>query len=358
MVYLIQGFISSNAPIHIADGEDKNNDGKFVATSRTRIVVDGKSQQIPVIKSGTFRGGLRRAASDLILEACHAHGVRMNAATLNTLRHGATNAAITRDEARSSDYKDFYGNPHMGIFGGGPIMGQGFLQIGRLYPVCAETLAKGLVPTSEYDNELKAWALVEVTKSFSKIDMVKAPDDRFSEFAADLDEATDNILAADLGRRVKRDTKAEPTAPEAEALPDSKLRSANIIAYQAILPGVDFYLDLALRPAPSGRPKDFHAGYLIEALCNFFNNHRVGGIVREGFGTFNLNGIAQNVTINDAPLFELHKKTLIPAAGLAEELVDAYHAWARNGKAWSVEELSRATGIAVAKRGRPMKEAA
>lgn len=357
MTYAIQGFIISSAPIHIADGEGgSDREGKYVATSQSRIVFENDNPKVPVIKSGTFRGGLRRAASDLIIEACAAHNVRVNAATLNTLRHGSTNAAISRDRAVSDDYKAFYANPHMGAFGGGPIMGSGFLRIGKLYPVCQETLGTGLVPPSEHDNGLKGWMLLERTTGYPKLDMVLSPNDRFSEFVEDHDQARDSILAADLGRRAKRSAKGDE--PEVAPTTESKQRSSNVIAHESVLAGTAFFLDVALKPAPSGRPTDIHAGYLIEALAHFFNNYCIGGILREGYGTFNLNSVAQGLTINDAPLFELVQGSLVPAPGLSEDLVDAYHDWARNGEAWSVEELSRATGIEVGKRGRPVKEAA
>lgn len=359
MDYLIKGFLTTSSPIHISSGEKTTKSrGKYVSTTHAPIIANGRKCEIPVVNSGTLRGGLRRAASDLIFEACHAHGVRMDSATLNTLRHGATNAAIARSEARSSDFKEIYNNPHMGIFGGGPVMAAGFLQIGRLYPVCAETLAAGLVPSSHHDTELEGWQITDTTTGYPKIDMIKSPEDRFAEFATDHDESVDMILSADLGRRAKKGDKPVTDGAEVEPEQSSKLRSSNIISYEWILPGSVFYLDVSLRPTPSGRPTDVHAGYLIEALCNYFNNHRVGGIRREGFGAFNLNSIAENVTINDELLFDVHAGTLIPAPGLAEDLVQAYHTWANNGEAWSVEELSRATGIAVAKRGRPAKVAA
>jgi len=330
----INGYIQTIAPIHITDSTEGNATG--IATMPIPDYESGRTSRVPGVKGTVLRGMLRKTADDIANEQMVRHGVRVPMEVFNALRHGSTSGRMTKEPMKASAFDIMRGHPIMGLFGGGPRSSTGVLITPWMLPLCKETLGAAMVPADDrIENPMAAFQLVAEDTMYPRSDVIYKSEAIFEEVIEDFDAKTDEMVAADVGRRVGKDS-GEAT--------ESTLRSSNLLTYRFMVPNVLLYLDLKVaRSAP-----DHVKGFLLVTLARAFNVNRVGGMQRIGMGNdaFNLGSVATNVKLDGDPLFDWdgHDLTVVED-GEAARLVAAFDAWHDDGRAWTAEALWEATGF-------------
>lgn len=330
----ITGYIQTTAPIHITDSTEGNATG--IATMPIPDHETGRTTRVPGIKGTVLRGMLRKTADDIANEQMARHGVRVPMEVFNALRHGSNSGRMTKEPMKASAFDVMRGHPLMGLFGGGPRSSTGLLTTPWMYPLTKETLAAGMVPADErIENPMEAFRLIAEDSMYPKTDAIHKAEAVFEEVIEDFDVKSDEMIAADVGRRVGKDD-GEGT--------ESTLRSSNLLTYRFMVPNVLLHLNLSVaRSAP-----DHVKGFLLVTLARALNVNRVGGMQRIGMGenSFSLGSVAANVKLDGETLFEWdgHELT-ISEDGEAARLKAAFDVWHDDGRAWTADALWEATGF-------------
>lgn len=330
----INGYIQTTAPIHITDSTEGNATG--IATMPIPDYESGRTSRVPGVKGTVLRGMLRKTADDIANEQMLRHGVKVPMEVFNALRHGSTSGRMTKEPMKASAFDVMRGHPIMGLFGGGPRSSTGMLVTPWMLPLCKETLAANMVPADDrIENPMPAYQLVGEDTMYPKTDVIYKSEAVFEQVIEDFNDKTDEMVAADVGRRMGKDS-GEGT--------ESTLRSSNLLTYRFMVPNVLLNLDLSVaKSAP-----DHVKGFLLVALARALNANRVGGMQRIGMGenAFNLGSVAANVRLDGEKLFDWdgHELT-ISEDGEAARLKAAFDLWHDDGKAWTVQSLWDATGF-------------
>jgi len=330
----ITGYIQTTAPIHITDSTEGNATG--IATMPIPDHQTGRTSRIPGIKGTVLRGMLRKTASDIANEEMLRHGVRVPMEVFNALRHGSTSGRMTKEPMRASAFDVMRGHPIMGLFGGGPRSSTGLLVTPWMLPLCKETIDAAMVPADDrIENPMAGFQLVAEDTMYPRLDIVHKAEAIFEEVIEDFDAKSDEIIAADVGRRTGK-TSGEET--------ESTLRGSNLLTYRYMVPNVLLHLNLSVaKSAP-----DHVKGFLLIVMAQAFNANRIGGMQRIGMGenAFNLASVAANVKLDGERLFDWDGHDLtIAEGGEAARLADAFDVWHQDGKAWTSEALWEATGF-------------
>ena len=330
----ITGYIQTVAPIHITDSTEGNSTG--IATMPIPDHETGRTSRVPGIKGTVLRGMLRKTADDIANEQMARHGVRIPMEVFNALRHGSTSGRMTKEPMKAAAFDVMRGHPIMGLFGGGPRSSTGLVTTPWMYPLCRETLAAGMVPPDDrIENPIAAFMLIGEDTMYPRVDVIYRNEGVFEQVIDDFDAKSDEMIAADVGRRTGKDT-GEGT--------ESTLRSSNLLTYKFLVPNVLLHLDLSVaKSAP-----DHVKGFLLVVLERALNANRVGGMQRIGMGegAFNLGSVAANVKLDGAKLFDWdgHELTIVEDGDPAR-LKAAFDAWHDDGRAWTAESLWEATGF-------------
>lgn len=330
----ITGYIQTTAPIHITDTTDGNATG--IATMPVPDYESGRTTRVPGVKGTVLRGMLRKTADDIANEQMVRHGVRVPMEVFNALRHGSTSGRMTKEPMKASAFDVMRGHPIMGLFGGGPRSSTGLLTTPWMYPLCRETLGASMVPADDrIENPMAAFQLVGEDTMYPRSDVIYKAETIFEEVIEDFDAKSDEMVAADVGRRVGKDS-GEAT--------ESTLRSSNLLTYRFMVPNVLLHLNLSVkRDAP-----DHVKGFLLVTLARALNANRVGGMQRIGMGedAFNLGSAAANLKLDGETLFDWdgHELT-VSEDGEAARLKAAFDVWHDDGRAWTAEALWEATGF-------------
>lgn len=337
----ITGWLHTVRPIHVASPAKA---GEGNATSVTVEAIPdpttGRIDRVPIVPSTLFRGQLRRAASDIAAAEMAANGVRVSAEVFNAMRHGSNSGRLTNEAVAPGAFRVQREHPLMGMFGGGPRQGAGgALSVGPLYPLCQETVSRGIVPEDpDVENPPMGSRLVGEATTFPVIDMARDDQPTYGPAIDNLDQSVDEMIAADVQRRLRKG--AEPGEGEG---PTSTMRSSNLLVHRYMVPGVRLRLSLKTQGAVPAAD-----GLLILSLLDVLNRNEVGGMRRVGYGVdvYSLGQAARSIRIDGEPMFEFDGDMLsIAPGGRAAELVDAYRAWSRDGAAWTRDDLWRATGF-------------
>ena len=332
----ISGYLQTVRPVHIASQTDGNATG--IATEPVPNFVTGQINRIPIIPATVLRGALRRATTDIASQEMAENGVRVPIEVLNAMRHGSNSGRMVNEPLPPSFFSMQREHPLMGLYGGGPRQGSGGqLRVAPLYPLCDETASNSMVPPHPaVETTIPGYRLTAETNMYPGLDIMKSDDPVFGRIVEDKDAKIDEIIAADVARRLRKGGDGEG--------PESTLRSTNLISHKYMIPGVLLHLDLKI----DDRANDQTKGLLIISLLRFLSTNEIGGMKRVGYGSdvFNLGGAAANVLLDGEPAFEWDGTDLSLAAGSeAERLAGAYHAWSDGGKAWTTESLWKATGF-------------
>lgn len=329
----IKGYIKTNAPIHISDGTDGN--ATATATHPIPNLETGRMDRIPGIKGTVLRGLLRKTADDIVNEQLVRHGVRIPMEVFNALRHGSTSGKMTKESGRVSIFDAIRGHPVMGLFGGGPRSSRGLLVTPWMLPFCQEALAAEMVPEMDGVEPMRGFQLIGEDVMYPKLDVMLDPEPEYAQVIEDYDAKTDEIIAADLGRR-----EGKKSGEGSE----STLRSSNLLTYKYMMANVMLHLDLTVEDSAPDHLK----GFLLVVLARALNLNEVGGMQRVGIGkdVFSLRSVANNVLLDGEQAFEWDGQSLVVATnGKAAELKAAFDAWHDDGRAWTAETLWAATGF-------------
>lgn len=333
----ISGYLKTVRGLHIAAATDKNTTG--VASEPILDLMTGRTQRVAFIPATVLRGKLRRVASDIADEQMQKHGVRIPLEVFNALRHGSNSGRMTNDPVAPAFFNAQKAHPIMGLFGGGPRQGAGgALRTAPLYPLTTETVAAGIVPADmAIENPPQAFVLTNEAFMYPRLDVMRDANPEFDAVVENLDEKIDEIIAADVARRVRKSGGEESSEPE------STLRGSNLLAYKYMIPGVMLYLDFKVDP----RAPDHVKGFFLETLVRMLNSNEIGGMQRIGIGAdvFDLASAAAKIKLDGEPLFDWDGHKLSLNAGEAGRLQAAYELWNDGGKAWTSESLWDATGF-------------
>ncbi len=352
----ISGYLSLISPIHITLNTDKNK--TYIVTRPVFDYESGNKAHIPGISATHLRGGLRRVASQIYIEQYRARGMKIPTELLNSQRHGSTNGLLDTDAKRPIDFMAQVADPIMAIFGGGPRMLSGHSAIKWALALTSESYKSGMVPMhplANMDKLPEAFKLVGTSTMYPRLDIMKGMD--FSEVLSNYVEVIETIIKADLERQAKNIKKAENEALKKAIGDNSKTvneldsgdkgRGSNLLEYEYIIPNTILFFDVSIDEQLADHVK----GFFLEVLRRFFNENRIGGMQRIGFGedVFNKEQIC-NLTWGDEHPFQLRgdgssAEITLVKTGKAAKVMAAYEAWLDDSAAWDLKFLFDASGF-------------
>lgn len=364
----IQGLLQTTCPIHLAVDANslQNGDAKGTETGTYHSPVfnpeTGKINQVPGISATHLRGCLRHLAHDIYIEQYRARGITISANLFNSQRHGSANGAIARDDMQVQTFLDQRQDPLAACFGGGPRMLPGAVSTAAALVICKETANRPHIAKFGHissENLPFAFQFVGHDHGFNKIDMVHGLD--ASDILNDYVEAVQAFIAASDERKTTK--AAENAEPSVGAKPKAKkkteralnedgtkvsyLRARNIINFQYLIEGSLLPIDLRCDNAMPEHVK----GFFIEVARRFFEEGRIGGMQRLGFGinAFNLETVA-NLMLDGSPLFFVEGEEVRVLSGTeARRYHDAFAAWRDSDASWAPERLYKGIGMEVGK---------
>lgn len=340
----ISGYIHTLSPIHIADSTESNL--TRIATFPVYEIASGRPANVPGIKSTLLRGLLRKVASDFVFDHLLQRGIRVPLELYIALRHGGDAGRRTIASARPELFDVAAGHPIMGLFGGGPRCASGTLRVPWMLPLCIETVASKLVPGHPDVEKLPyARQLIKIETIYPKLDILHGADFKYESIIENFDSGTDEIISADMARRLRKAAAPDADSGNDNAEAESKLRSSNLVSFEFLVPGVLLYLNISVNETAPDHIK----GFLLYILAKALNENRIGGLQRIGHGvdTFNLPSAAANLKLpDDEPVFDWDGERLtIVQGGKSAQLAAAFDAWHRDGEAWTRESLWEASGF-------------
>lgn len=313
-------------------------DGKPLTRTMTfnAIQNDGTMvRDIPFMPGNGLRGRLRRCATEFIFKKFkEIYGSDMESKfTIDTF-HGMTCGAVTGVPTSSiasvSGIQKEYNHVFLGLFGGGPNITPGKYSVSDLIPVCAITQQIGSVPSdidtlpvmkTYSDGESKnreisststdlgrGNGLTNIYHIFRKDDVVNGnfivPLDQFTDFDGDAQAWLQEIAGKKEG--------------------ESKISVSNMVAFEAIMPGVNMWFDMTIQDATKEQ-----FGLMLNSLLILARDKKLGGHVSMGLGQFNALDLKINLQGESIPLFvmkhdTLHLNTDEPLIEEADEAINAF----------------------------------
>lgn len=347
----IHGIVPLASPLHIADGNRQGYDpetgreaSNITATQRAAVMTPDGRKYIPCMDPGPLRGRIRRKASDRIIDAFLARGAQMSLGLFTAIRHGATSGEITRSSIDPRELLNVRKNPFFGLFGGGPRMIASLLITEPTYTACAEYYTSGLADVDEVpESAHSGYSYLEIERSYPAWDIMRRPDNRFGAVIANFDESMDEMLLDGAAKRqAKRAKKDEKKGDKPEEKPADAMRTSNIIAHEAVIAGTPMAFSIRTHRDTPPEAK----GQLLVALADALNEGSFGGVVRNGYGNYNLKKAAENLKVGGETVFEYNADAdMIFPAGAGEEYEIAFNEWEKGGDAWINPEVWIAAGF-------------
>lgn len=301
----VEGLLTLETPLHIGSFEEKQKTATRTATLMTALA--GSLQNVPVIPSSTFRGGLRRAAASLLIKKLG----KVNINQFQLLTTGSGPNARLADQSsddvplRIKAKNDLY----MGIFGGGPSLFSSGYAARHAYPNDEQLVYSGIVPAHFEANRIRvqfpenysdgylealcksihARKVDEIVNARSEtLGAIEGGNDAIAAYvnatgAAQEERAETKKLVASLKLKLSGSTPDErrelnQQIAELEAA-NTKQTISNLIEYMAIPAGVSMYVRIDLSEYLS----DGQIYFLMQCLADMLDRP-IGGKSSAGLG--------------------------------------------------------------------------
>lgn len=276
-------------------GKDESGAFPLTRTSMLPVVVNGKVDRYPVIPANTLRGGLRRAAADLIIDGLVARGATLTLAAWQGLRAGAVHGHPDGADPSISEFEHAMSHPYMGLFGGSPKMIPSKFRLDTAWPVVQELVDAGIVPpgcdrnvlflakAEGADKEKGEQKEKPARRVLVGYQWVRRTDDGLSMVAyeglqrvvsdpAELVDAWQTLFS-----RSSEEEKAAAKKSE-----EGKLNGLRALtAMEFIMPGVPMSFHASTESASLAQD-----GVFLLALRKMVQKQRLGATTRHGFGRF------------------------------------------------------------------------
>jgi len=292
MLHLV-GTITATTHVHQTD---PNKEGNLSRTIKTYAW--GKDQirrQIPFITGNSIRGMLRRAATELTLDAVN---VPISRPMFSVLTTGKTTRKDIGMVPSTRSMIEAGNNVFAGLFGGGGYMIPSRYSMGPLVPMvewCQDwlhpSLREKMIPmdklTYKVNDVTRDVPLVTELILTSRDDLLAGKGaNRIEDYQSSVDAWIAEVTA---GRVAKATDKAEKL--EAKKRGDkpvagpTKAISVDVSGYnliEAMLPGTPLQFWMRLKPSAN----DAQVGLMLMAVRDWANANVIGGASARGFGRF------------------------------------------------------------------------
>jgi CRISPR type IV-associated protein Csf2 len=327
--YLLNGFIRLTSPLHIASPEEKRYDpahdrfafggGNATVTGIQKMklpkaveykrknekgeeVTENFQPEIPVIAGNNLNGRLRRIATQIVLEKFREKKLLVNDLHVYS---GMTCGAVTGKPEGSTilfdEYRKYRNHVFVGIFGGGPRMLRRNARIHNSIPVTADTLnlmySEGSPARhpglSGVENSVQD-VIVPPKVSMTQVWLFNRKDDL--EMLTDVDLLTDTFdgYVSKVRERQKMIVEEkEKLRAKGKGENDSKTTTRTYSCLEFVIPGINFPLTVEMDL------NEAQVGLYLLSLERFTQRERLGGIVRNGFGCFNLENVCLTTETGD-----------------------------------------------------------
>lgn len=140
----IEVAVSLTAPLHVAYPGGAANG--MQRTTRERVLADKIIYALPIYPANGFRGGLRRAIANLVIDNITAVDGPMSADVYRGLLCGAASGSLDLTPRSIEEVVRCRKHVYMGLFGGGARMQESLYAVGDMVPVCDISIMTGRVP--------------------------------------------------------------------------------------------------------------------------------------------------------------------------------------------------------------------
>lgn len=258
-------------------------------------------RHIPFLPGNGLRGRLRRYGSKYIFKKFEElHGNSKDQKFTIESFHGMTSGAVTGSPLNSSglikQIQKERDHVFLGLFGGGPTLTRSAYMVSDLIPICGLTKQLKMVGTdlevgiAEHDNASHGDTTEGLTGFYHIFRRDDLLDGKYQEFEGQISNFEHDgqtwlttVAKADGGR--------------------SKEAISNMVAVEAIVPGVNMWFELRLEK--NVLPEQF--GLMLQSLRELVNDNRLGGWTRAGFGRFDPSHLKLIINNEEIPLFPTKK---------------------------------------------------
>lgn len=244
-------------------------------TSKLPLHVAGERVLVPVVPANTLRGGLRRAAADLILESFRARGLRITMSTWQGLRAGAVHGHPDGADPSIEEAMAAANDPYLGLFGGSARMVPSRVRIDTGWPVVSQLVEAGIIPPGADGSVLthlpeKGWASQLLGYQWCR----RGDDALMVGNATRLNDVlSDPVAVVDAWRQL--------FGSSAEKGDTGIIGLRALTAIEFIVPGVSVAFNAELSGATPEQ-----GGLFLLALRAYCRAQKIGAATRHGFGRF------------------------------------------------------------------------
>lgn len=270
-----------------AEGFEEELEGTEEAPKRRGV---GGQERAPYIPANTLKNRLRRVAAKVVYDAIQKRGEKLSLETYHGMMCGAATGQPGKmqglNEAREAST-----NPFLGIFGGGPRMAHGAIQVRPAFPIVQETISASIVP-GKYAEQMSPLPLYACTTAvfFRRVDDVLEFRDPYAERIIDNYEEAVREWQKAVGENAEARKKQRAERQESGKTAGDKKGGAKKMSLQSfqaredVIPGIPFYFRLTLDLTNVGMAG---AGLLLQALNRFaLEDGQIGGKKSLGCGFF------------------------------------------------------------------------
>lgn len=255
--------------------------------SRTRTMkmiaqsMDGETKlvYVPIIPSNTMRNLLRRSMLKNVLEPALAGSVQLSVGAYAAIYSGN---ATGNPDGKPSSFDETVENrnhPFLGLFGGGPRMLEGRLQVDSLYPIHSNSTA---VIGDGFESDLISGNITEIVWTRRVDPLTKITDTDDIEIIKGGAGAVNEWINAWFINAAEKKKASKTDATDI----DKVARGLNAFnAHEVVVPGVRWVWRITV-----DRPNDAQVGLILTALSQM-DKLRIAGGHSKGYGRFAISSI-------------------------------------------------------------------
>lgn len=319
MSVVFQGILTTTTPLHIASADSARiNEGQLVYGEKAKgkpftrvtrmpshlnsplVSMSGDEPkeypfaELPVINGNTLRGRLRREMAGAVLDSLVERGETISLDLLHILTCGAATGAPSGNmDIEYELVKAARENLYSGVWGGGPDLFRSGVNVFSAVPVMDLTIENNFVPNNMITSEVMIQASarnlsLRTLGTTYPIDMYRI-DDALA-FRDPIFEKVVTDYESEI--RAWQEVTGEQTRKRKSDNSEKKLDLRNMIAVEAVMPGVSFFIHIECKEHLT----DAQIGYLALGLERVKMKQGLGGMLRAGMGRFNL----------DVQMYETH----------------------------------------------------